>query len=106
MRTKSLRKLRLPLKNNNELNNDGVTGKMAGGGRSVTKPVVRKHDDDIDAFVILVIVVVVVILVGVVVGGMQSTGVWSLNHDITTSPGLRPTPIFLKSTPTCKGVTV
>ncbi len=31
---------------------------------------------------------------------MQSTGVWSLNHDITTtSLGLSPTPIFLKSTP-------
>ncbi len=29
---------------------------------------------------------------------MQFTGVWSLNHDITTSLGLRPTPIFLKST--------
>ncbi len=27
---------------------------------------------------------------------MQSTGIWSLNHDITTSLGLRPTPIFLK----------
>ena len=27
---------------------------------------------------------------------MQSTGVWSLNHDITTSLGLSPTPIFLK----------
>ncbi len=32
---------------------------------------------------------------------MQSMGAWSLNHDITTSSGLRlsPTPIFLKSTP-------
>jgi hypothetical protein len=30
---------------------------------------------------------------------MQSKGVWSLNHDITTSFGLSPTPIFLKSTP-------
>jgi hypothetical protein len=29
---------------------------------------------------------------------MQSTGVWSLNHDITTSLGLSPTPIFLKPT--------
>jgi hypothetical protein len=28
--------------------------------------------------------------------GMQSTGVWSLNHDITTSLGLRHTPRFLK----------
>ncbi len=31
--------------------------------------------------------------------GMQSTGVWSLNHDIATSLGLSPTPIFLKPTP-------
>jgi hypothetical protein len=31
--------------------------------------------------------------------GMQSMGVWSLNHDITTSLGLSPTPIFLESTP-------
>jgi len=31
--------------------------------------------------------------------GMQSTGVWSLNHDITTTLGLSPTPIFLKFTP-------
>jgi hypothetical protein len=38
--------------------------------------------------------------------GMQSMGVWSLNHDITTPLGLRPTPIFQKFTPTCKGVTV
>jgi hypothetical protein len=30
---------------------------------------------------------------------MQSTGLWSLNHDITTSFGLGPAPIFLKSTP-------
>ena len=30
---------------------------------------------------------------------MQSTGVWSLNHHITTSLGLSPTPIFLKSIP-------
>ena len=30
---------------------------------------------------------------------MQSTGVWSLNHDIATSLGLRSTPIFRKSTP-------
>ncbi len=30
---------------------------------------------------------------------MQSTGVWSLNHDITTSHRLSPTPIILKSTP-------
>ncbi len=31
--------------------------------------------------------------------GMQSMGVWNLNHHITTSLGLSPTPIFLKSTP-------
>ncbi len=31
--------------------------------------------------------------------GMQSTGVWSLNHDITTSLGLRPTPFSQKFTP-------
>ncbi len=30
---------------------------------------------------------------------MQSTGVWSLNQDITTSFGLSPTPSFPKSTP-------
>ena len=30
---------------------------------------------------------------------MQSTGVWSLINDITTSIGLRPTPIIQKSTP-------
>ncbi len=30
---------------------------------------------------------------------MQSMGVWRLNHDITASLGLSPTPIFLKSTP-------
>ena len=30
---------------------------------------------------------------------MDSKWVWSLNHDITTSLGLRPTPIFLKSSP-------
>ncbi len=30
---------------------------------------------------------------------MQSTGVWSLNHDITTSLGLSHTPVILKSTP-------
>ncbi len=30
--------------------------------------------------------------------GMQSTGVWSLSHDTTTSLGLSPTPIILKST--------
>ena len=30
---------------------------------------------------------------------MQSTGVWSLNHDITTSLGLGHTPVILKSTP-------
>ncbi len=31
---------------------------------------------------------------------MLSTVVWCLNHDITTSFGLSPIPIFLKSTPT------
>ncbi len=31
--------------------------------------------------------------------GMHSKWVWSLNHDITTSLRLRPTPIFPKSTP-------
>ena len=31
--------------------------------------------------------------------GMQSTGVWSLNHDIATSLGLSPYPNFQKSTP-------
>ncbi len=36
---------------------------------------------------------------------MQSTGVWSLNHDITTPLGLS-TPIFQKFTPTCTGITV
>ncbi len=30
---------------------------------------------------------------------MQSTGVWSLNHGITTSLRLSHTPIFQKSTP-------
>ena len=30
---------------------------------------------------------------------MQSMGVWSLNHDITTSLRLAPTPIFLKIHP-------
>ncbi len=30
---------------------------------------------------------------------MQSTGGWSLNHDITTSLGLSHTPIIQKSTP-------
>jgi hypothetical protein len=30
---------------------------------------------------------------------MNSKWVWSLNHDITTSLELRPTPIFLKSSP-------
>ena len=30
---------------------------------------------------------------------MDSKWVWSLNHDITTSLRLRPTPIFLNSTP-------
>ncbi len=30
---------------------------------------------------------------------MQSTGVWSLNHDITTSLGFSHTPIIQKSTP-------
>ena len=30
---------------------------------------------------------------------MQSMGVWSLNHDITTSLGLSHTPIIQKSTP-------
>ena len=30
---------------------------------------------------------------------MHSKQVWSLNHDITTSLRLRPTPIFLKSSP-------
>ena len=30
---------------------------------------------------------------------MDSKWVWSLNHDITTSLGLRPTPIFVKSSP-------
>ncbi len=46
--TKSLRELRPPFKNNNQLNNDGVTGKMAGEGRSAMKPVVRRHDDNGD----------------------------------------------------------
>ena len=31
--------------------------------------------------------------------GCSLQGVWSLNHAITTSLGLRPTPIFVKSTP-------
>jgi len=31
--------------------------------------------------------------------GMDSKWVWSLNHEITTSLRLRPTPIFLNSTP-------
>ena len=31
--------------------------------------------------------------------GMDSKQVWSVNHDITTSLRLRPTPHFLKSTP-------
>ena len=31
--------------------------------------------------------------------GMQSRGIWSLNYDMATSLGLRPTPISLKSTP-------
>ena len=48
MKTKSLHELCPPFKNNNQLNDDGVTEKMAGGGRSATKPVVRKHDDDKD----------------------------------------------------------
>ncbi len=30
---------------------------------------------------------------------MQSSGVWSLNHHITTSLGLSPTPFFQKSIP-------
>ncbi len=30
---------------------------------------------------------------------MDSKWVWSLNHDITTSLRLHPTPIFLNSTP-------
>ena len=30
---------------------------------------------------------------------MQSIGVWSLNHHITTSLGLSPTPILVKSIP-------
>jgi hypothetical protein len=38
--------------------------------------------------------------------GMQSMGVWSLNHDITTLLGLSHAPIFLKFNPTFKGVTV
>ena len=37
---------------------------------------------------------------------MQSLVVWSLNHDLTTSLGLSQAPIFLKSTPTCTGITV
>ncbi len=37
--------------------------------------------------------------------GMQSTGVWSLNHDITTSLGLSHTLIKQKFTPTCTGIT-
>jgi hypothetical protein len=46
MMSKSLRELRPPFKNNNQMNDDGVTGKMAGGARSATKPVVRRHDDE------------------------------------------------------------
>ncbi len=37
---------------------------------------------------------------------MQSLGVWSLNHDTTTSLGLSYAPIFLKFTPTHTGITV
>ena len=38
--------------------------------------------------------------------GMHSKQVWSLNHEITTSLRLCPSPIFLKSTLTCTSVTV
>ena len=36
--------------------------------------------------------------------GMQSTGLWSLNHDFATSLGLSHTPISQKSTPTFRGI--
>jgi hypothetical protein len=38
--------------------------------------------------------------------GMQSVVVYSLNHDTTTSFGLRLTPIFQNVAPTCTGITV
>jgi hypothetical protein len=38
--------------------------------------------------------------------GVHFMGVWSLNHDITTSLGLSHTPIFLKIPPTSTGVPV
>ena len=37
---------------------------------------------------------------------MQSTGLCSLNHDLTTSLGLSHTPIFLKSTPTFRCINI
>jgi hypothetical protein len=37
---------------------------------------------------------------------MQSAVVYSLNHDTTTSFGLRLTPIFQNLTPTCTGISV
>ncbi len=38
--------------------------------------------------------------------GMQSMGLWCLNHDLTTSLGLSHTPSLQKTTPTYIGVTV